>query len=172
MVLFPLVMAFFAVLLAGLLSYNISRKDDGTPKMREISKKIKEGAMTFLFREYRIMADFAVVIFILIAIFLNLNIAIAFVLAITGGVLAAPRTLAGGTMGTSLAIKGFAGAVIGGIGNPIGVVLGSLLVGVIESNVSGAISYGYRDPVVYILLILVLMIRPYGLFASGKESTS
>ena len=98
--------------------------------------------------------------------------AIAFVLAITGGVLAAPRTLAGGTMGTSLAIKGFAGAVIGGIGNPIGVVLGSLLVGVIESNVSGAISYGYRDPVVYILLILVLMIRPYGLFASGKESTS
>jgi len=98
--------------------------------------------------------------------------AIAFVLAVAGGILAAPKTLAGGTIGTSLAIKGFAGAVIGGIGSAVGVVIGSLIVGVLESNVAGAISYGYRDPVVYSALLLVLMLRPSGLFTGTRETTT
>jgi branched-chain amino acid transport system permease protein len=97
--------------------------------------------------------------------------AISFALAVIGGILAAPKTLAGGTIGTSLAIKGFAGAVIGGVGNPVGVVLGSLLVGVLENNVAGAVAYGYRDPAVYITLLLVLMLRPEGLFTRGREVT-
>ncbi len=75
----PFIMGFFAVLIAAILSHKIYSQNDGTAKMKEISKKIHDGAMTFLNREYKIMIDFAVIIFILVTFLLDLNIAIAFV---------------------------------------------------------------------------------------------
>jgi branched-chain amino acid transport system permease protein len=93
---------------------------------------------------------------------------IATALAILGGALIAPFTLAGGSIGLAIAVKSFAGAMIGGIRSPYGVVIGSLIVGVTESLAAGYLSYGYRDPVAFSLLLLVLLIRPQGIFGNFR----
>lgn len=90
---------------------------------------------------------------------------IATALAMIGGTLIAPFTLAGGAIGIAIAVKSFAGAMIGGMASPYGVVLGSLIVGITESSAAGYLSYGYRDPVAFSLLLLVLLVRPQGIFA-------
>ena len=91
---------------------------------------------------------------------------IATTLAMLGGALIAPFTLAGGSIGLAIAVKSFAGAMIGGIRSPYGVVIGSLIVGITESLAAGYLSYGYRDPVAFSLLLLVLLIRPQGIFGN------
>jgi branched-subunit amino acid ABC-type transport system permease component len=48
------------------------------------------------------------------------------------------------------------------------VVVGSLIVGITESMAAGYLSYGYRDPVAFSLLLLVLLIRPQGIFGGRR----
>ena len=95
------------------------------------------------------------------------SVALASGLAALAGMMIAPFTLAGGAIAPFIGIKGFAGAVVGGLDNPIGVVVGGLIVGLVESFAAGLLASGYRDPVVFSLLLLMLLIRPSGLF--GKE---
>ena len=97
---------------------------------------------------------------------------IATALAVIGGALIAPFTLAGGAIGLAIAVKSFAGAMIGGLASPYGVVVGSLIVGVAESLAAGYLSYGYRDPVAFSLLLLVLLIMPEGIFGGRKARAS
>jgi branched-chain amino acid transport system permease protein len=92
--------------------------------------------------------------------------------AVIGGALIAPFTLAGGAIGLAIAVKSFAGAMIGGLASPYGVIVGSLIVGVAESLAAGYLSYGYRDPVAFSLLLLVLLIRPEGIFGGRKARAS
>jgi branched-chain amino acid transport system permease protein len=94
--------------------------------------------------------------------------AMATALAMCGGVLIAPFTLAGGAIGLAITVKSFAGAMIGGLASPHGVVVGSLIVGVTESLAAGYVSYGYRDPVAFSLLLLVLLIRSEGIFGGPR----
>lgn len=91
---------------------------------------------------------------------------IAAALAACGGIMYGPVYGVSMTMGISLGLKGFAGAVIGGYGNMYGAIFGSLLLGVIETFVAGYISSAYKDFIAFILLILILFIRPRGLFKS------
>ena len=67
-------------------------------------------------------------------------------------------------MGYLLGIKAFTAAVIGGIGNIRGAMVGGLLLGVFESLTGGFISTQYTDSFVFLALIAVLLIRPQGLF--------
>jgi branched-chain amino acid transport system permease protein len=67
-------------------------------------------------------------------------------------------------MGYLLGIKAFTAAVIGGIGNIRGAMVGGLLLGVFESLTGGFISTQYTDTFVFLALIAVLLIRPQGLF--------
>lgn len=67
-------------------------------------------------------------------------------------------------MGYLLGIKAFAAAVIGGIGSIRGAMVGGLLLGVLESLGGGFISTQYQDAFVFLALIVVLLIRPQGLF--------
>jgi branched-chain amino acid transport system permease protein len=67
-------------------------------------------------------------------------------------------------MGYLLGIKAFTAAVIGGIGNIRGAMVGGLLLGVLESLVGGFISSQFQDTFVFLALITVLLIRPQGLF--------
>jgi branched-chain amino acid transport system permease protein len=61
-------------------------------------------------------------------------------------------------------------AVLGGIGNLPGAALGGILIGLIEVLVMGYVSPTYRDPIVFGVLILVLLIKPTGLLgASARE---
>jgi branched-chain amino acid transport system permease protein len=70
-------------------------------------------------------------------------------------------------MGFYLGVKGFTAAVIGGLGNVFGAVVGGLSLGLLEELVAGTISSGYRDLIAAAVLILVLLLRPSGLF--GKR---
>jgi branched-chain amino acid transport system permease protein len=67
-------------------------------------------------------------------------------------------------IGYLLGIKAFTAAVIGGIGNIRGAMVGGLLLGVLESLVGGFISTQFQDTFVFLALITVLLVRPQGLF--------
>lgn len=71
-------------------------------------------------------------------------------------------------MGTMIGLKAFVAAVLGGIGNIPGAVLGGLLMGVSESLVVGYLSSTYRDALAFGLLIIILVFRPAGLL--GKNT--
>jgi branched-chain amino acid transport system permease protein len=67
-------------------------------------------------------------------------------------------------MATSVGSKSFAAAVLGGMGSLPGAVLGGYLIGIVETLVAGYISSGYRDAIAFAILIVVLIVRPTGLF--------
>ncbi|HWZ49338.1 MAG TPA: branched-chain amino acid ABC transporter permease [Herbaspirillum sp.] len=80
------------------------------------------------------------------------------------GVLVAPLTLTGATMGTALGLKAFAVAIIGGLTSGMGAIVGGLMLGVIETLTGFYISTGYKEVPGLVLLLLVLAIKPAGLF--------
>ena len=67
-------------------------------------------------------------------------------------------------IGFSAGIKAFTAAVLGGIGSLPGAMLGGLLIGLIEALWSGYAPVEYKDVIVFIVLVLVLILRPSGLF--------
>lgn len=83
-----------------------------------------------------------------------------------GGVITAPITFTSYDAGVVLGLKGFAAAALGGIGSGPGAIVGGLLLGVIESLAAGYVSAPYKDAVAFILILLVLMFMPRGLFGA------
>jgi branched-chain amino acid transport system permease protein len=98
----------------------------------------------------------------------QLSFVLAAALGAGAGILIAPLTLGVYDMGTMLGLKGFSAAIIGGLGSLWGGVLGGLLLGEAEALASGLISSGYRDAVAFLLLLLVLFLRPQGLVGGRK----
>ena len=80
------------------------------------------------------------------------------------GILITPITLTSYDVGTMLALKGFAAAMLGGMGNPLGAVAGGLLLGLLEAFGVGYISSTYKDAFAFIVILLVLFAMPQGLF--------
>lgn len=74
-------------------------------------------------------------------------------------------------MGWLAGIKGFIVAVTGGIGSVVGSVMGGLLLGMAESLGAGFISSGYRDAIAFTVLMIVMIIRPSGIFAREMRSS-
>ncbi|GIW66979.1 MAG: branched-chain amino acid ABC transporter permease [Candidatus Parcubacteria bacterium] len=73
------------------------------------------------------------------------------------------------TMGTSLMIKGFTSAIIGGVGSIPGSILGSYLLGLAENFGIWFLPSGYKDAIVFIILFLFLLIKPQGILGKKKE---
>ena len=67
-------------------------------------------------------------------------------------------------MGIMPGLKAFVAAVLGGIGNVPGAVIGGLMIGIIESFVAGSQFSNYRDAIAFVILIVILLFRPSGLF--------
>jgi branched-chain amino acid transport system permease protein len=87
-------------------------------------------------------------------------------LAALSGILTAPVNVSVyGGMGESITLKTFAVIVMGGMGNVRGTLFAGILLGVVEALVSGLIGLQYRDSVGFIALLLMLMLRPHGLFS-------
>lgn len=72
-------------------------------------------------------------------------------------------------MGINAGMKAFVAAVLGGVGNLSGAVLGGMLIGLTEALVVGYLSPTYRDPIVFAVLILILLFRPSGLLGRTER---
>lgn len=85
------------------------------------------------------------------------------------GVLVTPITLVAYDVGVGLALKGFAAAMLGGMGNPKGALVGGLLLGLFEALTAGYVSSQYKEAVAFIVILAVLFVMPRGLF--GTKTT-
>ncbi|WP_088343366.1 MULTISPECIES: branched-chain amino acid ABC transporter permease [Rhodomicrobium] len=99
---------------------------------------------------------------------ISLSYAMSSMTAAFAGILVAPVTLTGATMGSVLALKAFAVAIIGGLDSALGAIVGGLLLGVIETLTGFYIATGYKDVPGLVLLLIVLALKPAGLF--GKTA--
>lgn len=95
---------------------------------------------------------------------LALSFAISAAIGAVAGILITPITFTHVEVGTLLALKGFAGMVLGGLGSPIGAIVGGLLLGLCEAFAAGYLSSTYKDAFALILMIAMLLVRPTGLF--------
>lgn len=88
-------------------------------------------------------------------------------IACIGGILVAPITLVSASMGTVLGVKAYAVSIIGGLESGVGVLVGGLIIGLSESLTARFISTGYKDVPGFAILILIVLLKPNGLF--GKR---
>jgi branched-chain amino acid transport system permease protein len=99
---------------------------------------------------------------------ITFSYALSSLTAAFAGVLIAPLTLTGATMGAVLGLKAFAVAIIGGLTSGMGIVVGGIILGVAETTTGFYLSTGYKDVPGLVLLLIVLAVRPAGLF--GKSA--
>ncbi|MEE9146593.1 MAG: branched-chain amino acid ABC transporter permease [Candidatus Neomarinimicrobiota bacterium] len=90
-------------------------------------------------------------------------------LAAAAGALLGPVFVVYPTMGDLAALKAFAIVILGGLGNFAGATLGGLILGLAEEMGAGYISSGYRDAMGFLIIIVVLLYRPTGLFARAER---
>jgi branched-chain amino acid transport system permease protein len=91
--------------------------------------------------------------------------------ATAAGVLLAPVTLIDINMGLAVALKAFAAAVMGGFGSIPGALVGGIIIGLIELYSRVSLPEGLKDTMPYVVLLIMLWIRPQGLFgALGRKN--
>jgi len=96
-----------------------------------------------------------------------LSFALSGLLGGLAGAIVAPLAMAQYNMGIMLGLKGFAAAILGGMGNPLGAVVGGIVLGVLES-IGASLQSGFKDAIAFGIMLLVLLAKPTGLF--GRRS--
>ncbi len=94
---------------------------------------------------------------------ITLSFAISGAIGAVAGIIITPITLMEYDRGAALGIKGFSTAIVGGVGNSSGAVVAGLMIGILESFFAGFISSGYKDAFAFLIMLLVLFVRPGGL---------
>jgi branched-chain amino acid transport system permease protein len=100
---------------------------------------------------------------------MTLSFALSAAIGALAGVLVTPITNTSYDVGIALALKGFAAAMLGGMGSPIGALVGGILLGLIEALTAGYISSVYKDAAAFVVILIVLFVMPQGIF--GRTST-
>lgn len=104
---------------------------------------------------------------------INVPVVIAFsfivscAIAAMGGVLVGPLTFVSASMGALLGVKAYAVSVIGGLQSGLGVIAGGLILGLSEQLTARFVSTGYKDTPGFVILILILLLKPDGLFGKA-----
>jgi branched-chain amino acid transport system permease protein len=101
----------------------------------------------------------------------TLSFALSAGIGALGGAVVSPITYSSYNIGTGLAIKGFAVAILGGLGNSLGAVVAGLILGILEALSIWVLPAAYKDAIAIAILLIVLFVRPSGLFGS-KEAFS
>lgn len=94
---------------------------------------------------------------------------ISAILAAIAGILLCPLYSVNPWMGSAVQTKGMVVCILGGLGNVEGAILAGVLMGILESGAVSIIGSEWRDAVAYLFLILVLYVRPAGLFSRKRE---
>jgi branched-chain amino acid transport system permease protein len=100
---------------------------------------------------------------------MTLSFALSAAIGALAGVLVTPITNTSYDVGIALALKGFAAAMLGGMGNPKGALVGGILLGLIEALTAGYVSSVYKDAAAFVVILVVLFAMPSGIF--GRKST-
>jgi branched-chain amino acid transport system permease protein len=96
------------------------------------------------------------------------SFAVSAAIGAIAGILITPITLTSYDVGTLLALKGFAAAMLGGIGSAVGAIVGGLALGLMEAFAAGYVSSAYKDAVAFLVILAVLFARPQGVFGKAK----
>ncbi|MBI4275759.1 MAG: branched-chain amino acid ABC transporter permease [Rhizobiales bacterium] len=96
------------------------------------------------------------------------SFAISAAIGAVAGILITPITLTNYDVGTLLALKGFAAAMLGGMGIAAGAVIGGLVLGLLEAFAAGYLSSQYKDAVAFLVILTVLFVMPQGLLGRAK----
>ena len=99
----------------------------------------------------------------------TVTFALGSALAAAAGALLGPVFVVNPTMGDLAASKAFAIVILGGLGNIKGATLGGFILAFVEEIGAGYVSSGYRDAMGFLLIILILLVRPTGLFAQKER---
>ncbi|MEK7361809.1 MAG: branched-chain amino acid ABC transporter permease [Pseudomonadota bacterium] len=97
-----------------------------------------------------------------LVLFLSFGLSAA--LGAIAGILIAPITTTSYDVGVMLGLKGFAAAILGGLGSGIGAVVGGLALGIAETMSAGYLSSAYKDAIAFVIILAVLFFMPSGLF--------
>jgi len=97
------------------------------------------------------------------------SFALAAMLGALAGVATTPLTQTAFNVGTRVGVKGFAAAILGGLGNPIGAVIGGVILGLLESMSVAFLSSTYKDAIALVVLLLVLFVRPQGVLGRREK---
>jgi branched-chain amino acid transport system permease protein len=98
----------------------------------------------------------------------DFSFAVSAAIGAIAGILITPIALTSYDVGTLLALKGFAAAMLGGIGSAPGAVIGGLVIGLIEALSAGYFSSNYKDAVAFLIILVVLVFIPQGLLGRAK----
>lgn len=91
-------------------------------------------------------------------------------LGFLAGMIISPLTFAGGFVGIHYTVKGFTGAILGGMASSTGSILGGLLLGIIEVSLKGFVTTRFTDGFIMLILLFLLLVRPAGLIrVEGEE---
>jgi branched-chain amino acid transport system permease protein len=93
-----------------------------------------------------------------------LSFAISGAASAIAGIVIVPATFMTYDRGLTLSLKGFVAAIMGGMSNPVGAVIGGVFLGILESFGAGLLSSGYKDAISFLVLFVVLAVRLGGLF--------
>ncbi|GBD40731.1 High-affinity branched-chain amino acid transport system permease protein LivH [bacterium HR39] len=91
------------------------------------------------------------------------SFALAGALGALAGLLITPLAPTHFQVGTMLGLKGFAAAIVGGLGSGPGALVGGLVVGLVESFAAGYLSSAYKDAIAFVIILVALVVRPQGL---------
>ena len=100
---------------------------------------------------------------------MTLSFALSAAIGALAGVLVTPITNISYGVGIAYALKGFAAAMLGGMGVPLGALVGGILLGLIEALTAGYLSSVYKDAAAFVVILIVLFVMPSGIF--GRKST-
>ena len=94
---------------------------------------------------------------------------LAAALGAVAGVLIAPITFTSYDTGIMLGLKGFAAAMLGGLGSFPGAIVGGLVLGLLESLGAGYLSSAYKDVIAFVIILVVVIVRPDGIVGAVKS---
>jgi branched-chain amino acid transport system permease protein len=111
--------------------------------------------------------DAALLMGINVPVVIMFSFIVSCAIAAMGGVLIGPIQIVSSTMGALLGTKAYAVSVIGGLNSGLGVIAGGLILGLSEQLTARYLSTGYKDTPGFVLLILILLFMPNGLFGKA-----